>query len=119
LSDDCVEIRDDVSAFEELNFVTRMHLPDARIGYYSPHSSYQPLSADNRTVSLRFGSMMESVFSDTPFEVEYAPCVDEDNRMNYCQVLVRRHCANSFTEKTTFRFDSVREFKSVPKNPYN
>ena len=108
LYDDKVEINDKVKASKKLRFVSRMHLPDARIGYYSPHSSYQPLSLDNRTVSLRFGSMMETVTSDVPFAVEYAPCVDEENKMNYTQVLLRRHHAKTFEENTVFYFHNVR-----------
>ena len=108
LYDDKVEINDKVKASKKLRFVSRMHLPDARIGYYSSHSSYQPLSLNNRTVSLRFGSMMETVTSDVPFAVEYAPCVDEENKMNYTQVLLRRHHAKTFEENTVFYFHNIR-----------
>ena len=81
-----------------LHFVSRLHLPDARTGYYAPGPLYQPLSADCRTVSLRMGSMMEIITTDAPVDVEYAPCVDENNRMNYAQILLRKHFAKEFSE---------------------
>lgn len=108
LEDDHVEIQDHVDASTELHFVSRMHLPNARTGYYTPYPPYQPLFDDAKTVALRFGSMMETVTADAPFEVEFFPCVDEKNRMNYSQVLVRKHFAKKFSETTLFRYDKLR-----------
>ena len=105
---DRVEICDAVKASELMHFVSRMHLPDCRTGYYMEEYPCQPISADRKMVSLRFGSMMERVSSDTPFEVTYFPCVDSNNRMNYAQVLLRRYASADFCETTVFRFDSLR-----------
>ena len=108
LYNDRLEIQDHVRASTMLHFVSRLHLPDARTGYYAPGPLYQPLSADCRTVSLRMGSMMEIITTDAPVDVEYAPCVDENNRMNYAQILLRKHFAKEFSETTVIRFDRIR-----------
>lgn len=108
LYSDRLEIQDHIKASTMLHFVNRFHLPDARTGYYANFVSYQPLSDDCRTISLRMGSMMEIVTTDSPVEVEYGPCVDENNRMNYTQILIRKHFAKEFTDNTTIRFDQIR-----------
>ena len=105
---DRFEILDEVRASTAMHFVSRIHLPDARTGYYATGPLYQPLSDDCRTVSLRRSSVMETVRTDLPVEVEYAPCVDIRNRMNYTQVLVRKHFAKAFTETTEFRCERIR-----------
>ena len=105
---DRVEIQDQVSASTMLHFINRLHLPDARTGYYAPGPLYQPLSADCQTISVRIGSMMETVTTDSPVDVEYFPCVDISNRMNYAQLLVRKHFAKTFTDTTVIRYDRIR-----------
>ena len=105
---DRLEIEDTVTASTMLHFISRFHLPDARTGYYAPGPLYQPLSADCQTISIRMGSRMETITTDSPVEVAYAPCVDENNRMNYAQLLIRKHYAKAFSEKTVIRFDRIR-----------
>ncbi len=108
LFEDRLEVTDSVKASEEMHFVSRLHLPDCREGYNNPNPEYQPIGRDRKTISLRFGSMMEKVIADSACEVEYQPCVDSENRMNYCMVMVRRTHGRCLEQKTVIRYDRIR-----------
>ncbi len=100
LYEDRLEIYDTVTANKQLHFTSRLHLPDCRTGYYSPLKDFNCLK-------LRFASKMESVTTDTPFEISYMPRVDENNRMSYSTVAARRFVASEFSEKAMIRFDEI------------
>lgn len=98
---DRLEITDTVEATEKMHFVSKVFLPDCRVGYTAPRERF--LNEEK----LRFGSFMEIVKTETPFEVEFTPCVDENNRMNYAESLVRKFETDKFSEKTVIRFDKI------------
>lgn len=100
---DRLEIIDTVKATEKLNFVSKIFLPDCRVGYTPPREKML------KEEKLRFGSFMETITTDTPFEVEFTPCVDEFNRMNYAESLVRKFNTDAFLEKTVIRFDKIHD----------
>ncbi len=100
---DRLEITDTVKASEKLNFVSKLFLPDCRVGYTAPRERFL------KEEKLRFGSYMEIVSTDSLFEVEYTPCVDTNNKMNYAQSLVRRFETDAFCEKTVIRFDKIHD----------
>ncbi len=104
LYSDRLEILDTVKATEKMHFVSRMYLPDCRVGYVP---ATRP--EDLREEKLRFGSFMERVITQTPFEYDFTPCVDKDNRMNYAECIIRRFEADEFSEKTVIRCDKIRD----------
>ena len=103
LYSDRLEIVDSVKATEKMHFVSRIFLPDCRVGYTSVRERF--LNEEK----LRFGSYMEKVTTETPFEVEFTPCVDGNNRMNYAEALVRRFDTDKFLERTVIRCDRIRD----------
>jgi hypothetical protein len=108
LYEDRLEVIDTVKATEKLNFTSRLYLPDCRVGYAPAEPCYTGTEE-----KLRFGSFMECVRTETPYEIEFTPCVDGTNRMNYAECLVRKFEMDNFTEKTVISFEKIRD-----KNEY-
>lgn len=104
LFEDRLEVTDTVNASEKMHFISRLHLPDCRVGYGPDRPCYV-----GNEEKLRFGSFMETVTTDTEYEIEYTPCVDSENRMNYAECLVRNFETDRFMEKTVIRFQRIRK----------
>lgn len=108
LYDDRLEIIDTVTASEKLHFVSRMNIPSCVAGYTDFPAKFKPLSPDRKTLMLRRDQKMQFITVDTPYTFECKPCIDENNRINYVEVLTRRFYTDNFKEKTTIRLDALK-----------
>ena len=108
LYDDRLEITDTVDASEEMHFNSYLHIPACVAGYTDFPSKYKPVSPDRKTLMLRRDQKMQFVKVETPFAFECKPCINDNNRIDYAEVLTRRFFAKSFTEKTVISLDSLK-----------
>jgi len=106
LYEDRLEITDTVTASEKMHFASRLNIPSCIAGYTDFPANLKPLSPDRRLLSLRRDQKMQSVAVDTPYTFECKPCFNEQNRMDYVEVLTRRFYTDSFTERTVIRLDA-------------
>ena len=106
LHENDLTVKDQVTASEPMNFVSLLHLPDCRTGYYVPSGERCPEQPNE--ARLRFGSLMETVTVDTPFETTYFPAVDGSNHLNYAQVMKRTFLTDHFETTTVIRLEKIR-----------
>ncbi len=108
LSEEKLEITDSVKANCEMNFENIIHTRNCRTGYNAYWATLQPINENSAELNLRYKSKMATVKTDVPFEISFAPCLDEENKQNYTQVITRKHFAKEFTDKTTFSAREIR-----------
>ena len=108
LYEDRLEITDTVNASEEMHFNSYLHIPACVAGYTDFPSKFKPVSPDRKQLMLRRNQKMQFVDVDTPFAFECKPCINDNNRVDYAEVLTRRFYAKNITEKTVIRLDSLK-----------
>ena len=102
---DRVEITDIVEASDRLHFKSYLHLPYAIMGYIDYVAKNQPISKDSKTVNLRRNEKMQTIKMDTSATLDYKPYMNNENRMDCCEVIERSWYTDSFSEKTIITFD--------------
>lgn len=106
MDEDSLTVTDEVEGDGCYHYDSFVHLAPAITGYcnYSGDPALEPMRADRRQLRLRFGSKFLYVETDTPVESAIQPCYNEENKLDYCQVLTRKFHADRFCEKTVYRF---------------
>lgn len=108
LSEEKLEITDSVTANRKMNFENIIHTKGCRTGYNAFWATLQPVNKDFTELNLRYKSRMATVRTDSPFELSFEPCLDENNKQNYTQVITRKHFAKEFTDRTTVSGREIR-----------
>jgi len=105
MDENTVTVTDEVQGNGKYHYNSYLHLPPRITGYSAAlDSEMHPMRSNKKLYRLRLGSKFMHIETDSPMESLIQPYCNEENRLDYCQVMTRKFYAEHFIEKTVIRF---------------
>lgn len=104
LYEEKLKITDVIEASEKMHFKSYLHLPNTVTGYIDYQAKMQPLSDDEKVINLRRNEKLQTVKTDTKVKTAFYPCVNYNNKIDYCESVLREWFDKAFSETTEIFF---------------